>query len=325
MRVLVLGGTGHIGARLCAKLQASGWATPVCASRHGRAHALRLDTCDETALAAALQQVDAAVNCVTGSAQAIAQGARVLARAARTAGMLRLIHLSSMAVYGECEGVRDEAAPLLPAHAWYGRAKQEAEAAMRDLAAAGGAVTVLRPGCVWGPGSTLWVGRIAQWLSSGRLGDLGAGGDGWTNGVHVDDVCQAVLHTLREPIPAGAWRAWNLAAPDSPRWNEYFADLATAIGATPLRRIPPLRVRLDAWLAGPVLEGAHRLRPQQAARWPCPITPQLVGLWARQLKLDASAATASWGLAWTPYARALHQGAAWWLDQRAQEARARFA
>ena len=81
MRVLVLGGTGHVGARLCALIQASEWATPVCTSRRSRAHTLRLDTLDEAALTAVLGEVDAVVNCVAGSAQAIAMGAQVLARA----------------------------------------------------------------------------------------------------------------------------------------------------------------------------------------------------------------------------------------------------
>lgn len=325
MRVLVLGGTGHIGSRLCALMKAGGWATPVCTSRHGRAHAIRLDTCDEAALTAALRQVDAVVNCVAGHAQSIAQGARVLARAARTARVLRVVHLSSMAVYGEQEGVVDEAMPLPAARAWYGHAKQQAEAAMRELAAAGGAVTVLRPGCVWGPGSTLWVDRVAQWLRAGRLGDLGTAGDGWTNGVHVDDVCHAALQALQAPRAAGDWQAWNLAAPDSPRWNEYFADLALAIGATPVRRIPPLRLRLDAWVAGPALQAARRLWPRSAGQWPHPVTPQLLDLWARQLRLDGSAVTRDLVLPWVPYERALHQGAAWWLGQQARSARARYA
>ncbi len=325
MRVLVLGGTGHIGVRLCAWMKASGWATPVCASRRPTAHAMRLDTCDEAALAAALEQVDAVVNCVAGSAQAIAHGARVLARAAATARVLGVVHLSSMAVYGEREGVVDESTPLPAARAWYGRAKQEAEAAMRGLAAAGGAVTVLRPGCVWGPGSVLWVDRIAQWLQAGRIGDLGPGGDGWSNGVHVDDVCEAILQALRHPPAPGACRVLNLVAPDSPRWNEYFAALALAIGATPLRRIPPLRLRLDAWVAGPVLQAARRWAPRATSGWPWPVTPQLVDLWARQLHLDGSAATQALGLAWVPCERAVQQGAAWWLTRQAQSARARYA
>ena len=32
MRVLVLGGSGYIGSRLCKRLAQSSWATPVCAS-----------------------------------------------------------------------------------------------------------------------------------------------------------------------------------------------------------------------------------------------------------------------------------------------------
>lgn len=325
MRVLVLGGTGHIGARLCALMKAGGWATPVCTSRHGHAQALRLDTCDEPALTAALRQVDAVVNCVAGSAQSIALGAQVLARAARAAQVLRVVHLSSMAVYGEREGVLDEATPLRPAQTWYGRAKQAAEAAMRELAASGAAVTVLRPGCVWGPGSTLWVDRVAQWLRAGRIGDLGVDGDGWTNGVHVDDVCHAVLHTLREVPATGATRVWNLAAPDSPRWNAYFADMALAIGATPLPRIAPLRLRLDAWVAGPALQVLRRLWPGASRQAPYPITPQLVDLWARELRMDSTAATQDLAMGWVPYERSLQQGAAWWLTHQARTGRARYA
>ena len=57
MRVLVLGGTGFIGSRLCALLQGSGWATPVSASARRLAtgvESVRLDTCDRAALRSAL-------------------------------------------------------------------------------------------------------------------------------------------------------------------------------------------------------------------------------------------------------------------------------
>lgn len=325
MRVLILGGSGFIGTRLTLMLKSGGWATPICTSTRAAGSALRLDTRDEAAVLAAVRQVDAVVNCVAGSADAIAHGARVLARAARAARLPHVVHLSSMAVYGEQEGQVDEATPLPPARAWYGRAKQAAEAAMQELAPSGCAVTVLRPGCVWGPGSVLWVERIAQWLVAARLGDLGEGGDGWTNGVHVDDVCLAVMRALREPPSRGNLAVFNLAAPDSPRWNDYFADLALSIGATPVARISPLRLRLDAWLAGPPLQAARKLYPAQAAHLPCPISPQLVGLWGRQLHLQARSASQALGMAWTPYPRALEQAAAWWLTQRASSAYQRFA
>lgn len=318
MRVLILGGTGHVGSRLCAMLQASGWASPVSASVRRRppgVESLRVDSRDRTALRAALRGIDAVVNCVAGDAASIAGGAKALAQAAQDAGCARVVHLSSMAVYGAAEGRIDEMAPLDPSLGWYARAKCEAERHIATVAQAGGTAVILRPGCVWGPGSQLWVGRIGRWLRAGRLGDLGIGGDGWTNGVHVDDVCEAVMASLRVTEPGA--QTYNLAAPDSPRWNEYFVDLALAIGATPVRRIGPRRLRLDAWLAGPPLKAGELLLARLGrSGLPDPLPPGLLGLWERHLLLDASAATQGLGLQWTPYAASVRQSAAWFLREQ---------
>ena len=325
MKVLVLGGTGYIGARLCAQLRQTGWAQPVSVSSARRAGAadLALDTRDGAALQAALQEVDAVVNCVAGNAAAIAEGARVLADAALAAGCLRIVHLSSMSVYGVQEGELTEQAPTDPTLGWYGKAKCEAEGHMQRFAGAGGCAVLLRPGCVWGPGSQLWVTRIGQWLRSGRIGDLGAAGDGWSNLVHVDDVCRAILAALRLPLAARGFRSFNLAAPDSPRWNDYFVDLALAIHATPVRRVHPMQVRLDAWLGGPPLQLARSLlaRTGRSARHlPSPVTPGLLGLWQRHLRLDSTLAERQLQPAWTPYDTALEQAASWFLQHEARAA-----
>src|SRR5207248_2958066 len=137
---------------------------------------------------------------------------------------------------------------------WYARAKVEAEAALAGFTDGGGSLVMLRPGCVWGPGSELWVGRIGRLLRSHRLGDLGAAGDGWSNLVATDDVCQAILAGLRLSMAPREQRVYNLAGSDSPRWNDYFVDLGIALGATPVRRIGARRLRLDARLAGPPLK-----------------------------------------------------------------------
>ncbi|AEG92168.1 NAD-dependent epimerase/dehydratase family protein [Ramlibacter tataouinensis] len=319
MKVLVLGGSGYIGSRLCQMLQATGWAIPISASSRAPLSVpghLRLDTRDEPALTRALQEADAVVNCVAGSAAAIAEGAAVLARAVVAADFPRLVHFSSMAVYGDREGLLAEQAAAGAAQGWYARAKCDSERHIATVAAAGGSATVLRPGCVWGPGSHLWVGRIARWLAAGRLGDLGEDGDGWSNLVHVDDVCSAVVAALRKPVPAGQVRTLNLAGPDSPRWNDYFADVALAIGAEPMRRMRRQQMRADAYLAGPPLHVIRRVlgrlgRP--VAALPDPLTPGLLGLWQRQQKLDATAAEQVLGLRWTPYATGLRQSMAWLL------------
>lgn len=321
MRVLVLGGSGYIGSRLCAMLKDGRWAVPVSASSRRRVAGvenLQVDARDPVALGRALQGIDAVVNCVAGDARSIAEGAHALAQACLAAGCGRVVHLSSMSVYGLLEGVVREEAPLDPALGWYAQAKCQAESHMASFARGGGSVVVLRPGCVWGAGSELWVGRIARFLRAGRLGDLGVAGDGWSNLVHVDDVCNGVLAALRLEQPAGQIRTYNLAAPDSPRWNEYFVDLALAIGATPVRRVSPTQLRLDAWVAGPLLKIAQSvlaragIEPQTV---PDPLPPGLLGLWERHLRLDCTSAQRELRLAWTPYTDTLQQSAAWFLRQ----------
>lgn len=322
MKVLVIGATGYIGMRLMALMHARADFTPIAASRGARGCDLRLDTRDEAALTQALRGVDAVVNCVAGSAPAIADGAWALARAARTARVPAVVHLSSLAVYGDLQGPVDEASAWGQPQGWYARAKQEAERALRTLAhTRDGAtpatrLTVLRPGCVWGPGSALWVGRIARWLAQGRLGDLGELGDGWTQGVTVDDVCHVILRALQTTdthAASGPVRTFNLAAPDSPRWNDWFTDLSLALGRTPVRRIRPLQLRADACVLGPPLHAARTLlaRTGLAARWPEPISPGLLRLWSSTLRMDARAAGRELKLDWTPYPEALRQCVAW--------------
>jgi nucleoside-diphosphate-sugar epimerase len=316
-RILVLGGSGYVGSRLCAVLRQTRWATPVSASSRkpvAGMESLRVDIRDVVALTGALQGIDAVVNCVAGNARAISEGARLLAQACQVAGCGHIVHLSSMAVYGPVEGRITEEVPLDPSLGWYGRAKCEAERHIVSFAQAGGTAVTLRPGCVWGPGSELWVGRIARFLRAGRVGDLGEAGDGWSNLVHVDDVCNAIVAALRSSRPSGQILTYNLSAPDSPRWNDYFVDLALAIGATPVKRISPRQLRLDAWLAGPPLKIAQAVLaktglPSHAL--PDPMPPGLLGLWERHLLLDARSAQRDLEIPWTPYAAALPQCADW--------------
>ena len=320
MKVLVLGGSGYIGSRLCAALAATGWATPVSASARratpGVEHR-KVDARNVDSLTDALRGMDAVVNCVAGDAASIAQGASALADACIAAGCDRVVHLSSMSVYGAQEGLMHEQSALDPALGWYARAKCEAERHMEDFAQAGGTVVTLRPGCVWGPGSDLWVGRVGRWLRAGRLGDLGVAGDGWSNLVHVDDVCAAVLAALRAPVAAGRMRVYNLAAPDSPRWNDYFVDLAVAIGAAPVRRIHPRQLKIDGWMLGPVFKVAQTAlgRIGRAPWVPDPISPGLVGLWDRHLLMDSRLAARELNLQWTPYGTTLRQSALWYLQR----------
>ncbi len=320
MKILVLGASGHIGQRLISTLAETDWADPMGASRHLSSNPnirwCQVNSCQQPELQTALQGMDAVVNCVAGDRSSIAQGARVLAQAALQAGKPRIIHLSTQSVYGAVEGRIAEAAPLDPGLGWYGQAKCEAEVHFRHYARLGGVSLIVRPGCVYGPGSQLWVGRIGRWLRAGRLGDLGVRGDGWSNLVHVDDVCTALMKLLRSAHKPGAFAAFNLAAPESPRWNAYFIDLALAIGATPVRRIGR-QVWLDAHLLGPPLklvQLATKKLAQSTAALPDPIPPALLRLWSQHIQLDASAAMQQLELNFTPYASGLESSAQWFLQ-----------
>lgn len=300
-RVLVLGAGGFIGQRVVAALGAASWATPVAALRRappaGRTiETVRLDATDAAALKEAMAFVDAVVNCVAGSPATIVAVARALAAAAGDAlGQRRVVHLSSMAVYGSAVGTVDETAELRGDVSAYAAAKLEAE----RISVAAGGVVLLRPGCVYGPGSVQWSQRIAHWLAARRVGDLGAAGDGICNLVYVDDVVAAVLAALRLGVVG---QAFNLGSPTPPTWNEYFLSFARALGAVPVSRISRRRLALETKLLAPPLKAAElavRLAGLRV-RVPAPLPPSLLRSWGQEIRLDVRKAGTVLGISWTP-------------------------
>lgn len=310
-RVVVLGATGFIGRRVVAALAATSWAAPVAAGHRAVLPAtlfesVRLDAAHEPSLARALASADAVVNCIAGNAATLVGTARALfAVVSRAPRPPRVIHLSSMAVYGSAVGTVDETAPLNGDGGAYAAAKVETE----RLAASYGDVVTLRPGCVYGPGSVQWSERIARWLTTRRVGDLGAAGDGTCNLVYVDDVVAAILAALRLPRAAG--QAFNLGSPAPPTWNDYFLSFARALGAVPVSRISPRRLALETRLLAPPLKAAEiavRLA-RLPIRIPPPIPPSLVRTWGQEITLDVCKAQQVLGLAWTPAAEGLRETA----------------
>ncbi len=298
-RVVVLGATGFLGSRVLAALAASGWAAPVAVSRrpyrpartsstpHGHAaglpppatERLACDAADAGNLLRLLGTADAVVNCTAGTPGSTVAVARALAQAPATC---RVVHVSSMAVYGDASGLVDEDAPLAEGLGGYAGGKVAAE---RALSGHPGAV-VLRPGCLFGPGSEQWTGRIARLLRTRRLGDLGAAGDGACNLAPVADVVAAVLASLHRPV-AGA--AFNLALPDPPSWNAVLIRYAIALGAAPVARIPARRLRAEARLALPLHAAAlvlGRAPPRVGAWLPDALTPSLLSLMRQDITLD---------------------------------------
>lgn len=318
MKVLVLGATGFIGTHLMSRLAATPGITPLAASRRasqsrqGSWQTVAVDTLNTQSLVQALTGVDAVVNCVAGDARTIAEGARLLAEACMQAKVKTVVHLSSMAVYGNAIGPVTELAPLSKDAGWYGEAKCDAEASLSKLNGADHRVVILRPGCVYGPDSEQWTGRIARLLKAGRIGDLGAAGDGYSNLVHVEDVAAAVVGALTRPQAQGCY---NLSSPDSPSWNTYFTELAKQLGYTPVKRISGRQLKLDAKLVSIALKVLEivasklKLNPRLV---PDPLPPSLVRLWGQDIQLDSSRASRDLIEQWTPLSEGVRSSARWW-------------
>ncbi|QEI07924.1 NAD(P)-dependent oxidoreductase [Pigmentiphaga aceris] len=302
-KVLVLGANGYVGQAVIRALKASTWAEPVAGVRGtlrlGDVASVKLDATDASALRTALADVGAVVNCVAGSPAVMVAGAEALKKALAPLGASapRLVHFSSMAVYGGAIGVIEESTPAATGLAGYAGAKAQTETILAGLPN----VVMLRPGCIYGPGSPQWSERIALLLADRRIGDLGAAGDGCSNLVYIDDVVEAVLQAVQRADVAGG--VFNLAMAQAPSWNDYFIAFARRLGKVPVARIGGRRLKIETKMLGPALKimeiGAGRLR-FDTRRLPPPIPPSLLRLWGQDIRLSSIQAQQRLGLDWTP-------------------------
>jgi nucleoside-diphosphate-sugar epimerase len=283
-------------------LTASG-ATPVVVTRRpARPGALvlqaQVDMTDASALRVCLRDAWGVVNCVTSSVDSISRGATALFAAARAMpNPPRIVYLSSQSIYGEATGDVIESSPHTGALSAYGAAKAAAERA----AAAIPSVTILRPGIIYGPGSSQWSERVAEWLILHRVGDLGREGDGYCNLVYVGDLVDAIMRVLQTPELAG--QTFNLSLPEPPTWNEYFIQYAKALGAVPVSRITRRRLAIETKLFAPPLKIlqilSQKIVPHALRFIPEPIPSSAAQLFRQEIRMSVRAAEAALGMRWT--------------------------
>jgi nucleoside-diphosphate-sugar epimerase len=179
--------------------------------------------------------------------------------AAEAAGAERVVHVSSVVVYGyHAPGEQDESAQLRS----YGLPYIDTTAASDRVARRRGAV-VIRPGDVYGPGGPQWIVRPAELALAGRQ-VLPAGG-GMMLPIYVDDLVEALLAGLERGVPGEAYTVWG-GEPIS--FEEHFGRIASIVGGDPPRRLP--RPALAA--AAAAIEGLARLRGRRPEFSPAAIT-----------------------------------------------------
>jgi len=157
--------------------------------------------------------------------------------AADAAGAERVVHLSSVVVYGyHHPGEQDESSY----HRAYGIPYIDTKSASDAVALRHGAV-VIRPGDVYGPGSVPWTLRPLELAQAGQLSVPGSG-DGIMLPVYIDDLVESVLLGALRGAPGRAYTVWD-GVPIS--FGDYFDRIAEIAGARPARRVPrPLMVAL---------------------------------------------------------------------------------
>lgn len=262
--VAVTGASGFLGAALVRGLLASG-ARVTAPVRSGRAAgALRAEGASAPVvdfgrsrdLAAAFDGAEVlfhfAYDMRAGAAENLALFDRVL-EAAQAAGVPRIVHASSIAVYDGWPRIAaiDEASPAGgPPVSAYAQAKREME--RRLLSGGPAAVAILQPTIVYGPGSTLWT--LAPLAALRHGGVVLPEPAGICPAVYVDDVVQAAL--LAAALPELERERFLVNGADRFSWTELFEAYRELAGTGVVRREP--LVGLEARIGAPPPPGPSR-------------------------------------------------------------------
>ena len=286
--VVVIGAGGFVGSAIVNTLRQVPGTSIRAAMLHPRdigIPTVQLDLLDPDSLRRALTGADAVVNCARGDRATTVEGTRRLIEVSAASGVRRIVHLSSIAVYGGATGRVDEAVPILPQRSGDGSYAHWKADAERVAISSSTEVVRLRPGIIYGAGSTLWVHDLALRIRSGRWATFGSAGEGICNLVHVTDVAAAVASALTAPLAAG--EAFNIDGDTAITWNAWFSRLAEAIGVPPLPNLPPATLRRRSKIALPAKALVRLLPPSQ----------RLFGDWLRAA--PAASEVALFGLAAT--------------------------
>jgi nucleoside-diphosphate-sugar epimerase len=256
--VLVTGAGGFIGGRVVEVLHGLGlgrvragvrrWAS---AARIGRlpVEIVRCDLADPSQADAACEGVTGIVHCALSVGPEAGAHMRHLLAAAERHGVSRVVHLSTMDVYGDVAGDIDEGHPPGTGHSDYARAKIAVEQVCQQYIGRGLPVVILRPTIVYGPFSENWTVEPAQRLLSGAWPLPEQSCQGTCNLLYVDDLVAAILLALRTDQAVG--ETFNVNGGERVTWHHYFHALGEALGVGRLSREGPLAARAKSWLMQP--------------------------------------------------------------------------
>ncbi len=206
-RYLVTGGAGFLGINLVRCLLARGhdvtsldvaeFDYPDC---RDRVRTVTGDVRDPAAVSEATEGSDLVVHCAAAlplySREDIfstdVDGTRNVFEAAREAGIARVVHISSTAVYGIPDHHPIYEADPLDGVGPYGEAKVQAEEVAREFRRRGLCVPILRPKSFIGPERLGVFALLYDWATEGRNFPILGRGDNRYQLLDVEDLCDAI-------------------------------------------------------------------------------------------------------------------------------------
>jgi nucleoside-diphosphate-sugar epimerase len=214
-RGLITGGSGYFGSLLLRRLLERGHACRVfdlndATDRPPKVEFVQGDVRDAAAVRRACEGVEVVFHNVAQVPLAKNRGlftsvnvggTAILLEAARVAGVRKVVHTSSSAVFGapKTNPVTEETPPA-PGEA-YGRAKYEAERYCLAAAERGLDVTIIRPRTILGHGRLGIFQILFEWIREGANVPVLGRGDNRYQFVHADDLAAACILAAERPGP----------------------------------------------------------------------------------------------------------------------------
>jgi nucleoside-diphosphate-sugar epimerase len=238
--VLVTGGTGFTGSRLC-EVAALTEAFEPRVFVHSTGSAARImrfpldfamgDLCDQKSVEQAMRGCDAVVHLARGDQPVMRKGLENILRAAVENGVSRFVHLSSVAVYGDNpppESV-SETAPARRTELAYGNEKLEQERrVLRYFRKRQLPVVILRPPNIYGPFAWFTLNLLDR-IRSNRMAIVD-NGQNPCNLVYVDNLVEAILLALWRP--EGVGQIFFVTDREPVSWEQCVNDNAALLGIT---------------------------------------------------------------------------------------------
>jgi nucleoside-diphosphate-sugar epimerase len=250
MRVFITGASGFIGRALAARLRAGGAevrgvdlaadpgagvvAGDITVPGAWQRHAAGCDLVVHTAAVVSLRVDDP-----VAVWRANVAGTRNVVDAAADGGASRLLHVSSVVVFGVDfpDGVT-ERDPVRPIGIPYGDTKIASEQLVLQAHAEGRVqVTIVRPGDVYGPGSGAWAVLPVKLIRARRF-TLPDGGRGIFSPVYVDDLVTGIVAAATQD--AGAGQVFTLSGGTGVPNRVFFGRYADELGVRLLTLPAPL-------------------------------------------------------------------------------------